>query len=49
MTTHPAAPGGEPIWRPGPEAATSSAIARFGRYLTGRTEAEFGTYLDLHR
>jgi acetoacetyl-CoA synthetase len=48
MTTHPAAPGGEPIWRPGPEAA-SSAIARFGRYVTGRTGAEFGTYLDLHR
>ena len=49
MTTHPAAPGGEPIWRPGPEAAASSAIARFGRYVTGRTGAEFGTYLDLHR
>ncbi len=49
MTTHPAAPSGEPIWRPGPEAAASSAIARFGRYVTGRTGAEFGTYLDLHR
>ena len=49
MTTYPAAPGGEPIWRPGPEAAASSAIARFGRYVTGRTGAEFGTYLDLHR
>jgi Acetyl-coenzyme A synthetase N-terminus len=49
MTTHPAAPGGEPIWRPGPEAAASSAIARFGRYVTERTEAELGTYLDLHR
>ncbi len=33
MTTHPAAPGGEPIWRPGPEAAAGSAIARFGRYV----------------
>jgi hypothetical protein len=48
MTTHPAAPGGEPIWRPGPEAAASPAIARFGRYVTGRTGVEFGTYLDLH-
>jgi acetoacetyl-CoA synthetase len=53
-TSHPAGttPGGEhrpPIWRPDPEAAASSAIARFGRYVTGRTGVEFGTYLDLQR
>src|SRR5580693_4450603 len=38
-----------PIWRPDPAAAASSAIAEFGRFVTGRTGVEFGEYLDLWR
>jgi acetoacetyl-CoA synthetase len=38
-----------PIWRPDPVASASSAIAEFGRFVTGRTGLEFGQYLDLWR
>jgi acetoacetyl-CoA synthetase len=38
-----------PIWRPDPAVAASSAIAEFGRFVTGRTGVEFGEYLDLWR
>jgi acetoacetyl-CoA synthetase len=38
-----------PIWRPDPETAANSSIARFGRFASGRTGAEFGSYLDLWR
>ena len=38
-----------PIWRPDPAAAADSAIARFGRFVTDRTGAEFDGYLDLWR
>jgi acetoacetyl-CoA synthetase len=38
-----------PIWRPDPGAAADSGIARFGRFVTGRTGAEFAEYLDLWR
>jgi acetoacetyl-CoA synthetase len=38
-----------PIWRPEPAAAADSAIARFGRFITDRTGAEFAGYLDLWR
>jgi acetoacetyl-CoA synthetase len=48
----PSAPGDEhqpPIWRPDPAAAASSAIARFGRFVTERHGVEFDAYLDLWR
>jgi acetoacetyl-CoA synthetase len=35
------------IWRPDPEVADRSAIARFARYLSRRTGAQVGSYLDL--
>ena len=38
-----------PIWRPDPAVAATSAIAAFGRFVTDRTGAEFGRYLDLWR
>ena len=38
-----------PIWRPDPAVVATSAIARFSRFVTDRTGAEFGQYLDLWR
>ena len=38
-----------PIWRPDPAVVATSAIAGFGRFVTDRTGAEFGQYLDLWR
>ncbi len=38
-----------PIWRPDPDVADDSAIARFGRFVADRTGVEFGQYLDLWR
>jgi acetoacetyl-CoA synthetase len=38
-----------PIWRPDPAVAATSAIAAFGRFVTGRTGVEFDAYLDLWR
>ena len=38
-----------PIWRPDPAVVATSAIAGFGRFVTDRTGAEFGEYLDLWR
>jgi acetoacetyl-CoA synthetase len=38
-----------PIWQPDPAAAADSTIARFGRFVTDRTGAEFDQYLDLWR
>ena len=38
-----------PIWRPDPAVVATSAIAGFSRFVTDRTGAEFGQYLDLWR
>ena len=38
-----------PIWRPDPAVAGGSAIARFGRFVTGRTGVAFDQYPDLWR
>jgi len=38
-----------PIWRPDPAASADSAIAEFGRFVTGRTGAKFDGYRDLWR
>jgi acetoacetyl-CoA synthetase len=48
-TAADAGPAGdpEPIWRPDPDVAASSAIAAFGRFVTGRTGVEFAGYRDL--
>jgi acetoacetyl-CoA synthetase len=41
--------GPEPIWRPDPDVAANSAIAAFGRFVTGRTGVEFAAYRGLWR
>jgi acetoacetyl-CoA synthetase len=38
-----------PIWQPDPDAAADSTIARFSRFVAGRSGVEFGGYLDLWR
>jgi len=43
----PAARQPGPIWRPNSRATADSSIARFGRYVSGRTGVEFAGYTDL--